>query len=49
MCVCVCVRVFSDYVSVPVKVLVNDNIEVTSGEYEFYNCAATVRKNPNTP
>ncbi|KAM4614941.1 LOW QUALITY PROTEIN: plexin-B2-like [Polymixia lowei] len=38
-----------DYVSVPVKVLVNDNIEVTSGEYHFYNCAATVRKNPNTP
>ncbi|KAI3366565.1 hypothetical protein L3Q82_000488 [Scortum barcoo] len=38
-----------DYVSVPVKVLVNDNIEVTSGEYHFYNCAATVRKNQNTP
>ncbi|XP_070709553.1 plexin-B2-like [Pempheris klunzingeri] len=38
-----------DYVSVPVKVLVNDKIEVTSGEYHFYNCAATVRKNQNTP
>ncbi|XP_042259850.1 plexin-B2-like [Thunnus maccoyii] len=38
-----------DFVSVPVKVLVNDKIEVTSGEYQFYNCAATVRKNPNTP
>lgn len=38
-----------DYVSVPVKVLVNDNIKVTSGEYHFYNCAATVRKNQNTP
>ncbi|XP_068162621.1 plexin-B2-like [Antennarius striatus] len=38
-----------DYVSVPVKVLVNDHIEVTSGEYHFYNCAATVRKNQNTP
>ncbi|XP_034055795.1 plexin-B2-like, partial [Gymnodraco acuticeps] len=38
-----------DYVSVPVKVVVNDNIEVTSGEYHFYNCAATVRKNQNTP
>ncbi|XP_019119112.2 plexin-B2a [Larimichthys crocea] len=38
-----------DYVSVPVKVLVNDRIEVTSGEYHFYNCAATVRKNQNTP
>ncbi|KAM3858765.1 plexin-B2-like [Diretmus argenteus] len=38
-----------DYVSVPVKVLVNNDIEVTYGEYHFYNCAATVRKNQNTP
>ncbi|XP_072233761.1 plexin-B2-like [Leuresthes tenuis] len=38
-----------DFVSVPVKVLVNKTIEVTSGEYHFYNCAATVRKNGNTP
>lgn len=38
-----------DYVSVPVKILVNNAIEVTSSEYHFYNCAATVRKNPNTP
>ncbi|KAM9704713.1 plexin-B2-like isoform 1-T3 [Menidia menidia] len=38
-----------DFVSVPVKVLVNRTIEVTSGEYSFYNCAATVRKNGNTP
>uniref|UniRef100_A0A3P8UYJ5 Plexin b2a, tandem duplicate 1 n=1 Tax=Cynoglossus semilaevis TaxID=244447 RepID=A0A3P8UYJ5_CYNSE len=38
-----------DYVSVPVKILVNEEIQVTSGEYHFYNCAATVRKNPNTP
>ncbi|XP_051247884.1 plexin-B2 [Dicentrarchus labrax] len=38
-----------DYVSVPVKILVNNQIEVTSGEYHFYNCAATVRKNQNTP
>nr|XP_040028481.1 plexin-B2a isoform X2 [Gasterosteus aculeatus aculeatus] len=37
-----------DYVSVPVTVLVN-NIKVTSGQYHFYNCAATVRKNPNSP
>uniref|UniRef100_A0A3Q2CJG7 Plexin b2a, tandem duplicate 1 n=1 Tax=Cyprinodon variegatus TaxID=28743 RepID=A0A3Q2CJG7_CYPVA len=37
-----------DFVSVPVKILVN-NIEVTSGEYHFYNCAATIWKNPNTP
>uniref|UniRef100_A0A8C4GMS9 Plexin b2a, tandem duplicate 1 n=1 Tax=Dicentrarchus labrax TaxID=13489 RepID=A0A8C4GMS9_DICLA len=39
----------SYYVSVPVKILVNNQIEVTSGEYHFYNCAATVRKNQNTP
>uniref|UniRef100_A0A7N8WT97 Plexin b2a, tandem duplicate 1 n=1 Tax=Mastacembelus armatus TaxID=205130 RepID=A0A7N8WT97_9TELE len=38
-----------DFVSVPVKILVNNEIEVTSGEYHFYNCAATVRKNQNTP
>uniref|UniRef100_A0A665UTT9 Plexin-B2-like n=1 Tax=Echeneis naucrates TaxID=173247 RepID=A0A665UTT9_ECHNA len=42
---CVC----ADYVSVPVKILVNNKTEVTSGEYHFYNCAATVRKNQNTP
>ncbi|CAG5926826.1 unnamed protein product [Menidia menidia] len=33
----------------PLLVLVNRTIEVTSGEYSFYNCAATVRKNGNTP
>uniref|UniRef100_A0A671Y5U7 Plexin b2a, tandem duplicate 1 n=1 Tax=Sparus aurata TaxID=8175 RepID=A0A671Y5U7_SPAAU len=38
-----------DFVSVPVKVMVNEKIKVTSGEYRFYNCAATVRKNRNTP
>ncbi|XP_051805095.1 plexin-B2-like isoform X2 [Acanthochromis polyacanthus] len=38
-----------DFVSVPVQVLVNNVIEVTSGKYHFYNCAATVRKNQNTP
>lgn len=45
----VCECVFSDYVSIPVQVLVNNKILVTSGEYNFYNCSATVRKNPNTP
>lgn len=39
----------SDYVSVPVKVVVNKEFEVTSGEYHFYNCTATVRKNQNAP
>lgn len=38
-----------DYVSVPVKIVVNDRIVVTSGDFQFYNCAATVRKNPKTP
>ncbi|XP_068442414.1 plexin-B2a [Clinocottus analis] len=38
-----------DYMSIPVTVLVNDRIKVTSGEYHFYNCAATVRKNQNSP
>ncbi|KAM9846101.1 plexin-B2-like [Aulostomus maculatus] len=38
-----------DFVSVPVKIMVNDRIKVTSGEYHFYNCAATVGKNQDTP
>uniref|UniRef100_A0A672I5P3 Plexin b2a n=1 Tax=Salarias fasciatus TaxID=181472 RepID=A0A672I5P3_SALFA len=38
-----------DFVSVPVKVLVNNRIEVTNGEYHFYSCAAAVRRNPNSP
>ncbi|XP_037098477.1 plexin-B2a isoform X1 [Syngnathus acus] len=38
-----------DYVSIPVQIVVNDKIVVTSGRYRFYNCSATVRKNPNTP
>ncbi|CAK6970697.1 plexin-B2a, partial [Scomber scombrus] len=38
-----------DFVSVPVRVVVNNVIEVTAGEYHFYNCTATVRKNQNTP
>ncbi|XP_039891728.1 plexin-B2a [Simochromis diagramma] len=37
-----------DFVSVPMRIVVN-SIEVTSGKYDFYNCAATVRKNQNTP
>ncbi|XP_019753237.1 plexin-B2a isoform X2 [Hippocampus comes] len=38
-----------DYVSVPVKIVVNNKIVVTSGDFHFYNCAATVRKNPKIP
>ncbi|XP_055768297.1 plexin-B2-like [Salvelinus fontinalis] len=38
-----------DFVTMQVKILVNHGIEVTSSEYKFYNCAATVRKSENTP
>ncbi|XP_019898522.3 plexin-B2 [Esox lucius] len=38
-----------DYVAVPVRILVNGDVEVTSGEYKFYNCAAAIRKSENTP
>ncbi|KAM6895544.1 plexin-B2a [Xenentodon cancila] len=38
-----------DYVSIPVRILVNKTTQLTSGEYHFYNCAATVRNNQNTP
>ncbi|TTR20088.1 Plexin-B2 [Bagarius yarrelli] len=38
-----------DYVAVPVKLVVNDNIEVTHSQYKFYNCAAVVKNAVNTP
>uniref|UniRef100_A0A4W5L220 Plexin TIG domain-containing protein n=1 Tax=Hucho hucho TaxID=62062 RepID=A0A4W5L220_9TELE len=38
-----------DFVTMQVKILFNHSIEVTSSEYKFYNCAATVRKSENTP
>uniref|UniRef100_A0A6Q2XWD0 Plexin b2a, tandem duplicate 1 n=1 Tax=Esox lucius TaxID=8010 RepID=A0A6Q2XWD0_ESOLU len=38
-----------NYVAVPVRILVNGDVEVTSGEYKFYNCAAAIRKSENTP
>ncbi|KAI4903611.1 hypothetical protein NFI96_015160 [Prochilodus magdalenae] len=38
-----------DYVAVPIKIMVNDTIEVVASEYKFYNCAAVVRKTANTP
>ncbi|MCI4388937.1 hypothetical protein PGIGA_G00091900 [Pangasianodon gigas] len=38
-----------DFVAVPVKIKVNGNIEVTQGEYKFYNCAAVVKNAVNTP
>ncbi|XP_030629464.1 plexin-B2b [Chanos chanos] len=38
-----------DYVGVPLKLFVNNAVEVASREFRFYNCAATVRKAENTP
>ncbi|XP_077565510.1 plexin-B2-like isoform X2 [Stigmatopora nigra] len=38
-----------DYVSVPLQIVVNDQVVVTTGEFHFYDCAATAGKNPNTP
>ncbi|KAK3545019.1 hypothetical protein QTP86_033213, partial [Hemibagrus guttatus] len=38
-----------DFVAVPVKIIMNSNIEVTHGEYKFYNCAAVVKNAVNTP
>ncbi|XP_053544414.1 plexin-B2a isoform X1 [Ictalurus punctatus] len=38
-----------DFVAVPVKIMVNGDIEVTHGEYKFYNCAAVVKNAVNTP
>lgn len=38
-----------DYVAVSVKIMMNSNIEVTHGEYKFYNCAAVVKNAVNTP
>lgn len=55
MCVdrlCLICRIFSasvDFVAVPVKIMVNGDIEVTHGEYKFYNCAAVVKNAVNTP
>ncbi|XP_059361137.1 plexin-B2-like [Carassius carassius] len=38
-----------DFVAVPVKITVNDGIEVASSVFEFYNCAAVVKRSENTP
>ncbi|KAI5100170.1 plexin-B2 precursor, partial [Silurus meridionalis] len=38
-----------DSVAVPVRIFVNDSVEVASRDYEFYDCAAAVRKAENTP
>ncbi|XP_076862790.1 plexin-B2a isoform X2 [Brachyhypopomus gauderio] len=38
-----------DFVAVPVKLLVDGDIEVAASEFKFYNCAAVVQKAANTP
>lgn len=39
----------SDFVAVPVRIFVNDTVELATRDFKFYNCAATVRKSENTP
>uniref|UniRef100_A0A8C1PAP3 Plexin b2a n=1 Tax=Cyprinus carpio TaxID=7962 RepID=A0A8C1PAP3_CYPCA len=38
-----------DFVAVPVKITVNDIIEVASSAFEFYNCEEVVKRSENTP
>lgn len=38
-----------DFVAVAVKITVNKKIDVASSAFEFYNCAAVVKKSENTP
>ncbi|XP_068168450.1 plexin-B2b [Antennarius striatus] len=38
-----------DFVAVPVRIFVNETVELATRDYKFYNCAATVRKSENTP
>uniref|UniRef100_A0A4W4E4I0 Sema domain-containing protein n=1 Tax=Electrophorus electricus TaxID=8005 RepID=A0A4W4E4I0_ELEEL len=38
-----------DFVTVPVKLVVDDTIEVAASEFKFYNCTAVVQKAANTP
>ncbi|KAL0963116.1 hypothetical protein UPYG_G00349940 [Umbra pygmaea] len=38
-----------DFVAVPVRILFKKLIELTSSEYKFYNCSATIRNSENTP
>lgn len=38
-----------DYVALPVKLTLNDKIELTSSEYKFYDCAAVVKEATSIP
>uniref|UniRef100_A0A4W6D1Z5 Plexin b2b n=1 Tax=Lates calcarifer TaxID=8187 RepID=A0A4W6D1Z5_LATCA len=38
-----------DFVAVPVKISVNETVELATRDFKFYNCAATVKRSENTP
>ncbi|XP_019934621.2 plexin-B2b [Paralichthys olivaceus] len=38
-----------DFVAVAITVFVNETVELSTREFKFYSCAATVRKSENTP
>ncbi|XP_031671550.1 plexin-B3-like [Oncorhynchus kisutch] len=38
-----------DFVAVPIKIFVNESVELATREFNFYNCSATVRKAESTP
>ncbi|CAG08637.1 unnamed protein product [Tetraodon nigroviridis] len=38
-----------DFVAVEIKLFVNESVELAAREFNFYSCAATVRKSENTP
>ncbi|XP_029908714.1 plexin-B2b [Myripristis murdjan] len=38
-----------DFVAVPIKIFVNETVELATRDFQFYNCAATVRRAENTP
>ncbi|XP_034031963.1 plexin-B2b [Thalassophryne amazonica] len=38
-----------DFVAVPIRIFVNESVELAVRDFKFYNCAATVKKAENTP
>ncbi|XP_075894183.1 plexin-B2b isoform X2 [Nelusetta ayraudi] len=38
-----------DFVAVPVQIFINETVELAARDFNFYNCAATVKKWENTP
>ncbi|XP_035282714.1 plexin-B2-like isoform X1 [Anguilla anguilla] len=38
-----------DFVAVPVKILVNETVEVAAQHFKFYNCSAAMKKVENAP